>query len=144
MAKPRYDPFVAFRFLVEIEGIITAGFTDISGLRLETAVETYREGGVNDFVHKLPKETTQSDLVLQHGITYVDFLWNWYSKVLNGKVDRKNISIYLLNEIRLPVRQWNFHEAYPIKWEGPALNSEGNKVAIESLTIAHHGMKQSK
>lgn len=136
----RLDPYGAYNFLVEIEGIIAGGFNTVSGMDITTEVDSIREGGVNDFVHKLPKWTTQSDLILKKGQTDIDFLWNWYADVMAGKVKRKNGSIYLLDNQGLPAMWWDFIEAYPIKWSGPSLDSSTSLVAFESLTLTHHGL----
>ncbi|MCD4809203.1 MAG: phage tail protein, partial [Methanosarcinales archaeon] len=61
----RSDPYSAYRFKVEIEGIIAAGFTDVSGLTIETEVETIKEGGVNNYEYKLPKFTKYSNITLK-------------------------------------------------------------------------------
>ena len=138
----RLDPYCAFNFLVEIEGIIAGGFSEVSGLEISTEVERFHEGGVNDRLHILPKTTSQSDLTLKTGQTDLDLLWNWYADVVAGKVERKNGSIYMLDAQRLPAMWWDFVEAYPIKWSGPAFNASGNSVAFESLTLAHHGLNK--
>ena len=136
----RKDPFLTFNFLVEIDGILAGGFTDVSGMDLTTEVDSIREGGLNDFVHKLPKWTTQSDLVLKKGITDKDLLWDWYFKVVSGNVQRKNFSVILLDVQRKPVMWWDFADAYPIKWSGPELDASRGTVASESLTLVHHGL----
>jgi phage tail-like protein len=136
----RLDPYGVFNFMVEIEGIIAGGFTDVSGLDITTDVEPVREGGINDHVHKLPKWSTQTDLVLKKGQTDLDLLWNWYADVVAGKVRRKNGSIYLLDPQGIPVMWWDFVEAFPIKWSGPTFSASANTVAFESLTLAHHGL----
>lgn len=136
----RLDPYGAYNFLVEIEGIIAGGFTSVSGMDITTEVESIREGGVNDFVHKLPKWTTQADIILAKGQTDLDLLWNWYADVIAGKVERKNGSIYLLDNQGLPAMWWDFIEAYPIKWSGPRLDADKSLVAVESLTLTHHGL----
>ena len=136
----RLDPYGAYNFLVEIEGIIAGGFNTVSGLDITTEVDTIREGGVNDFVHKLPKWTTKSYLILNNGKKYIFFLWNWYADVMAVKFKRKNGSIYLLDNQGLPAMWWDFIEAYPIKWSGPSLDSSTSLVAFESLTLTHHGL----
>jgi phage tail-like protein len=136
----RLDPYGAFNFLVEIEGIIAGGFSEVSGLEITTEVERFREGGVNDRLHILPKTTSQTDLTLKKGQTDLDLLWSWYADVIAGKVKRKNGSIYLLDSQGLPAMWWDFVDAYPIKWSGPALNASGSTVAFQSLTLAHHGL----
>lgn len=139
----RLDPYKAFNFLVEIDGIITGGFSSVSGLILTTNVDSIREGGVNDYVHKLPKQTTQTDLVLKKGQTDDDTLWTWYADVVGGKIARKNGSIYLLDDQGSPAMWWNFIEAFPISWTGPAFDASSSRVAIESMTLTHHGLTKA-
>ena len=49
----RKHPYHAFRFRVEFDSVQHGGFSRVKGLSRETKVETRREGGVNDFEHKL-------------------------------------------------------------------------------------------
>jgi len=112
-------------------------------LNICAEVESIREGGVNDYVHRLPKWTTQSDLVLKKGQTDHDLLWNWYADVVAGKVERKNGSIYLLDSQGIPAMWWDFFQAFPVKWSGPTLNAASGQVAFETLTLAHHGLTKS-
>jgi len=139
----RLDPYGAYNFLVEIEGIISGGFCELSGLDMNTEYDSIREGGVNDYVHKLPKWTTQTDLILKRGQTDLDLLWNWYADVVAGKVKRKNGSIYLLDARGIPAMWWDFTQAYPVKWSGPTFNATSGQVAFETLTLAHHGLTKS-
>jgi phage tail-like protein len=140
------DPYSAYNFLVEIDGdgFIVGGFSEVSGLSIETEVETFREGGANNAEYKFPKGTKYSDLTLKHGITDSDILWNWYSDVTNGKIRRRSITIFLLDRLGNENLQWGFSDAYPIKWEGPAFNSSSNAIAIETLVLAHHGLRRIK
>lgn len=135
----KMDPYTSFNFLVEIQGIITAGFSEISGLQIETELEEVREGGVNNHIHKLPKLTKYGNLTLKHGLTDQDILWNWYKDVINGNVMRTNITIFLLDFAGKLVMHWEFSDAYPVKWTGPELKAESNTVAFETLEIAHNG-----
>jgi phage tail-like protein len=139
----RQDPYGAYNFLVEIEGLIAGGFSELSGLEVTTDVDTIREGGVNDHVHKLPRSSTQSDLVLKKGQTDLDLLWKWHEDVVAGKVERKNGSIYLVDAQGGLAMWWDFVQAFPVKWSGPALNAASGQVAFESLTLAHHGLRKS-
>jgi phage tail-like protein len=135
----RTDPLIAFRFKVEIDSTIQAGFSECSGLQVETELEDVREGGVNDYLHKLPKGSKYINLTLKHGITDSDVLWNWHRDVVNGKLQRKMISVVLLNARNEERWRWNFKDAYPVKWVGPEFKADGNAVAIETLELAHHG-----
>lgn len=121
----RNDPYMAFNFLVEIEGLLVGGFSEVSGLQVETVIETYREGGLNEYEHKLAGPTRYpSNLILKHGLTDVETLWNWYQEVTQGIIERKNGTIYLLDQRRLPAMWWDFMEAYPVKWTGPGASPD--------------------
>ncbi len=61
----RNDPFLAFRFEVRFDDLAVAAFSEISGLQLETDVHDHQEGGLNEFVHKFPGRTTQTNLTLK-------------------------------------------------------------------------------
>ena len=82
----RIDPYLSYRFLVEIKELIVAGFSEVSGLQVETETEEYREGGVNDYVHRLPKITKYQNLTLKRGITDSDSLWKWHQDVVSFKI----------------------------------------------------------
>ncbi|KAF5429437.1 virus tail tube protein gp19, partial [Candidatus Methanomarinus sp.] len=74
----KIDPYMSYRFKVEIDGITSIGASEVIGLQLETETETYEEGGANDFVHILPKRTKYQHIILKRGITDKDDIWNWY------------------------------------------------------------------
>jgi phage tail-like protein len=139
----RMDPYTAYNFLIEIEGIIAGGFSEVSGLSIETEVETKTFGGENERTYKFIKGTKYGDLTLKHGMTCFNLLWDWYEDVINGKIKRKNGSIYLLDQRGIPMMWWNFVEAYPLKWDGPALNAGSSAVAFETLTLTHNGLSKS-
>lgn len=135
----KQDPYMSFKFRVEIDGIFVAGFSEVTGLAFETETETVEEGGVNDFVHILPKRTKRQNIILKHGITDNDVLWNWYQDVVNGKFKRKNGCIVLqyVDKNEEEKRRWEFYRAYPVKWTGPELRAESSTVAFESIELVH-------
>ena len=135
------DPLVSFRFKVEVDNVIQAGFSECSGLQVETEVEEVREGGVNEFIHRIPKGSKHVNLTLKHGITDSDALWNWHKDVVSGqkKVERKMVSVLLLDAQGQEKWRWSFQGAYPVKWVGPELKADSSAVAIETLELAHHG-----
>jgi len=138
----RLDPYMAFNFVVEIEGLIVGGFSEVSGLESNVEVTTYREGGLNRYDHKLPGPTTYANLVLTRGLTDIETLWNWYDNVTRGIIRRKNGTILLLDPQRLPVAWWDFHAAYPVRWVGPQLRAAATEVAVEQLELAHEGLRK--
>jgi phage tail-like protein len=102
-------------------------------------VEDFREGGVNHFVHKLPKETTFDNLVLKKGLADSDELWQWHKEVVAGKFTRRNIQILMYNSANKEVHQWMFQKAFPVKWTGPEFKADSNAVAFQTLEIVHQG-----
>jgi phage tail-like protein len=142
MAPPqRNDPYKAFNFLVEIEGVARAAFSEVNGLESETAVIEYRSGAEN-VMRKLPGRTRFKNIVLRRGVTQDRELWDWRQSIVEGNPDRRNGSIILLDDQRTEVVRWNFRNGWPCKWEGPALNAKANEVAIETLEIAHEGLER--
>jgi phage tail-like protein len=139
----RTDPYLNCSFLVEIRGLVVAGFSEVSGLQADTQTEDYREGGVNDFVHKLPKETTYNNITLKRGITDSDVLWKWHQDVVSGKVERKSVYLVLLDSERNEKWRWNLVDAYPVKWVGPDFKADSSAVALESLELVHNGIQKA-
>ena len=136
----RNDPYKVFNFIVEIDGIAAAGFTECSGLSTTTDVIEYREGNERGGTRKLPGLTKFTNVVLKRGITRSRDLWNWRKTVIDGAVERKSGVIVLLADDHTPVGRFRFRNGWPAKWEGPAFNAKSSEVAIESLEIAHEGL----
>jgi phage tail-like protein len=134
------DPYRGFNFLVEIDGITEAGFRECGGLDANTDTVEYREGSDPNHVRQLTALNKYTPITLKRGITDSDKLWKWRQTVIDGKTERKNFSIVLLNEAREEKLRWNFRNAFPSKWTGPSLNATSNEVAVETLEIVHEEM----
>lgn len=132
----RVDPFRNFNFLLEIDKITQAGFSDCTGFGSTTDPIEYREGGEIKSVRKLPGLTKHSNVTLKWGLTDSKELYNWYRDVVNGKIDRRNGSIIVLDTEGTEKVRWNFFDAWPTKWDGPDFSAKGNDVAIETLELA--------
>lgn len=139
----RNDPYAAFNFLVEIEGLLAGGFSEVSGLEFESETQDYREGGRNDYVHKLPGPMRYTqNLTLRRGLTDIDVLWAWQQDVAKGTIERRNGTIYMLNRMGIPTMWWDFIEAYPVKWSGPQFRADTNALAFEAIELVHRGLKK--
>jgi len=138
----RRDPYAAFNFVVEIDGVAVASFAEVSGLDSETEVIEYRTGDskVSSSL-KLPGLTKYANVVLKRGLTRDLSLWQWRKTVVDGKADRRNGAVVLLDQDRSPALRWIFRNGWPCKWEGPALNAKTSEIAIETLEIAHEGLE---
>jgi phage tail-like protein len=139
------DPYPAFKFLVEIKGLVVGGFAEVSGLQIEVEVQTYQEGGLNEYEHKLAGPTRYpSNLVLKRGLVDADTLWSWHQDVMRGVITRRNGSIMLLDQAGEEQWRWNFVEAYPVRWVGPELRADTAAVAIETLELVHRGLTKGE
>ena len=131
----RNDPFSSFNFLVVVDGVTTAGFSECSGISMETDAIEYRNGNEDITVRKLPGLKKFGNITFKRGFTKDKELFEWRKKVMDGRTERQSGSITLLNEAREPAMRWNFREAWPRKLDGPTFNAKNNEVAIETLEI---------
>jgi phage tail-like protein len=137
------DPLRGFRFLVEIEGIASGGFARVKGLTREVKIESRREGGVNDYEHKLVSGVSYASVVLERGLL-LDDLWQWALDAADGNVTRKNVRIRLRDEAnQLSKWAWQIESAFPVKWSTSDLDGSSSQVLVESLELAHHGLRKA-
>jgi phage tail-like protein len=132
----RVDPYRNFNFLVEIQGITQAGFTDCSGFNASNDPIEYREGGHVTSPRKLPGMTKYSNITLKWGLTDSRELYDWFRDVVNGKIDRRNGSIIVRDLDGTVKVRWDFYDAWPTKFDHPDFSAKSNEVAIETLELA--------
>jgi phage tail-like protein len=139
----RKDPFRQFSFLVEVDGITQAGFSECSGFGSSIDPIEYREGDESQTVRKLPSMTKHNNITLKRGLTASRDLFDWYVDITKGKVDRRNGSIVVMDtDGTTEAVRWNFYRGWPTKWDGGTLSATGNEVAIESLEIVVEGFER--
>ena len=131
LAAVRNDPYLNFRFLVEIDGIVQAGFYEVIVPDSTLEIVSLQEPEVH---------VTNGNLILKWGITNSMELYEWFEAAAEGKVQIKNLSVVLLGEEGNDVARWGFWQAYPVRYDGPELHALGNDVAIETLEIAFEKM----
>jgi phage tail-like protein len=142
----RKDPYRNSRFLLEIDNISQAGFSEVTIPDVSAESIEYREGNEAPTVRKIPGLIKYSNIVLKWGTTNSLDLYKWFRDIENGKIksSRKNVSILLLDEEGNEVTRWNFVQAWPTKYDPSDLNAKGNEIAIETLELAHEGMIRAK
>lgn len=132
------DYIGAFNFRVELGGVEAGAFRACSGLKSETEVFEYAEGGENSKVLKLIGGTKVGNITLRKGLVKNDDLWKWRDEIVNaaGEITRKDGSIILCNDDGAEIGRFNFFAAWPVRWEGPELDSMTGQAAVEVLEIA--------
>ena len=138
----REDPLRGFRFLIEIEGITSGGFTRVKGISREVKYESYREGGVNEYEHKLITQVSYPVVILERGLV-LDDLWKWALAVADGEVTRKTMWIRLQNEANERTWAWQVEHSLPVKWSSSDLDAQSSAVVRESIEFAHHGLRKA-
>jgi phage tail-like protein len=138
----RNDPFFSYNFIVEIDGVSRGVFQEASGFDSTVEVIEYRQGGENLTTRKLPGRTSFSNITLKRGVTDDSELYEWHQSIVDGNIDRRSGSIVLLSRDGSELTRWNFFSAWPTKYTAPDFNAEGNEVAIETLELAHEGLRR--
>lgn len=139
----RGDPHPAFRFEVQLDGIASGGFSECSGLDSRIEIIEYREGGMNDHVHKFVRGTRHPSLILRRGIVDRE-LYDWHAEVGAGKVTPRNAVVRVFDAAAQGVvMEWRVSSALPVRWSGPRLNALESRVAVEELELAHDGLQRT-
>lgn len=139
----RVDPYRASRFLLEIDGITRAGFSECTIPDSTQDPIEYREGNEVFTVRKIPGLIKYANITLKWGITDDSMeLYTWRKQVEECKMAdaRRNVAVVLLDDEGSAKARWEFLMAWPTKYDAPDLNATGNDVAVETLEIAHEGM----
>lgn len=134
-------PLVKFSFQVDWGGT-NIGFQEVSGLDVETEVIEYRQGASPDFTKiKMPGMIKYSNITLKRGSFKGDNdYYDWFNSIQLNTVERRTVTISLLDDTGAPVITWKVNKAFPMKIQSTDLKAEGNEVAVESIEICHEGL----
>lgn len=134
-------PFPKFHFQVEWGGA-RIGFTEITGLDVETEVIEYRDGALREFSKmKIPGMQKYPNVTMKRGVFKSDNeYFAWWNTVSLNTIERRDVIVSLLNEAHEPVMVWKIKNAWPTKIGSTDLKADGNEIAIESIELAHDGL----
>jgi phage tail-like protein len=137
------DPLRAYNFKLLINNVTNGHFTEVSGLGVQVERISYREAGNNSIVRAIPGRVTYPPVVLRYGLTTELELWEWLLTAVEGRVNRRNVSIVMLDSAgAVEVLRWNLLNAWPQEWLGAPLDAMSRELAIESLVLAHEGLQR--
>jgi len=131
-----------FYFSVEISGVGTITFQEVSGLDIEAQPIEYRAGDSKVFATiKMPGLVETGNVTMKKGMFVNDNkFWAWFASIKMNTIKRETVTISLLDEKAKPTRVWKLANAWPTKISGTDLKSDGNEVAVETLEICHEGL----
>jgi phage tail-like protein len=136
---PNADPAVAHRFKVSIDGHELGVFTACDGLGVEVVLEQREEGGNNEFIHQLPVRLKYTNVKFTRPVDEDSEKVAKWLKEMQGTIKRSSAEITALSTEAKRITSWKLKGVIPVRWQGPSLGAEQNKVATETLEIAHHG-----
>lgn len=142
----RHGPYRNVRFLLEIDEIAIAGFSECHVPASATDVIGYREGNDPPTVRKLWGLNRYDRLVLEKGVTDDSMeLFEWRKLVEQGKVDdaRRPVAVVVLDEEGNSGPRWELTDCWPVRYEAPNLHATGKDVAIERLELATEGVERT-
>ncbi len=138
------DPYRNYNFKLSIMGVNEGHFTECSNVGVKVEAIKYREGGVQQLVHRLPGRVEYADITLHYGLTKSDALWQWFLTAVEGHVERRNVSVILMDADGVTeVLRWDLINAWPSAWRGAPLDASGNEVAIESVTLVFESLHRA-
>lgn len=134
-------PIPKFHFSVDWGGT-RIGFTEVSGLDRQIDPIEYREGASPEYHKiKMPGMEKFSNITMKRGSFKGDNqFYDWLNTVQLNKIERRDLTITLLNENHEPVITWQVKKAWPTKIQTTDLKADGNEVAIETLELVHEGL----
>ncbi len=139
MADLDSDPAVGVCFTVRIDKHDLGAFTSCDGLGCEVVIEQREEGGNQRFVHQLPGRLKYTNVKLTRPINGdTQKVAAWFAGMA-GKIERTGAEIVAMTLEGKQVASWGLLDVIPVRWTGPQLGVDSNKVATETLEIAHHG-----
>ena len=139
MAKNNY-PLTGFHFSVKwSDSDENVSFSDVSGLNVSAKVIEYREGTNKEYTtFKMPGLKTFSNVTLKRGSMASDNgFFDWFNKIANNTVERRDVIISLLDEKHEPVITWSLKQAFPVKYVPGDLSASKSEVLFESIELAY-------
>jgi phage tail-like protein len=136
------DPAGQFFFALEIDGVEVGHFLECSGIKTSAAVFEIEEGGVNDRVHKFVGESTWDNVVLRFATSASRSLATWRERCRGGAHDaRSSGAITLYKADGSVVERFDLKDVWPVRWQGPDLDSGASEISVEELELAHGGVR---
>lgn len=136
-------PLPKFYFLVDISGVGTdLPFQEVTGLDVELQPIEYRHGNSKVFsTVKMPGIVKTRNVTLKRGVFVRDSkFWSWFDELKMNHIERRTVTIKLLDQDAKPKMIWTLTNAWPVKITSTDLKSDGEELAVETLEIAHEGI----
>lgn len=89
---------------------------------------------------KVPGLKKYGNITLKQGMTDSKVLYDWLEPGITGELERKTVTITLLDADESPAASWQAINAWPTKYTVPDFNATASEIAVETLEITHEGI----
>jgi len=134
-AVNRNDPYRNNHFQVELDGMASASFLSVQGIESLTDVLEYRNGNEEALPRRLPGLHRCANIILRRGLTANRDLWEWRLTVLEGRTERRNGVVIILDQALRSVLRLSFREAWPCRWSLSGLDALAKETVIEEVEL---------
>lgn len=137
-----------YRFRIDFDGV-GAYANEVSGLDAEFDVAEYRAGDDVLFtVRKYPGLAKYGNITIKQCLIAGDMeFYNTVGEFLEGigdhSSDKKNITITLMDDGGADAAVWTLSNAWVTKYTGPDMNSTASDISVETIEIAHEGLRRT-
>lgn len=131
-----------FKFIVEIQGVVWAGFQTCGDIAIEVAKVEHHEGG-SLIPNKAPGRVTVPDVELTRGATDDVDLYAWSQQtvaiggILIDPSHKRTVSIIQQDRAGGELRRWDLIGAWPVRWKAGDWDNNADENVIESITLAY-------
>jgi phage tail-like protein len=134
----------SFAFVVEIDGIERAAFTECSELSMEVGEMKYREGGTL-VEEKEAGLVTFPDITLKRGKISDRSFYNWIKDVINvtsglanvpGATYKRNLDVVQLDRDGSEIRRYPVIEAWPKTRKVGPWNNNSEDYVMEEMVLS--------
>ena len=139
----RSDPEVPYYWAIEMQGVTSAHFKEVTGIKMTTETQPIRQGGNNTYEHHLLKGAKFEPLKIKRGFygTQGDF-YKWVRAMhseAQGKVPaRQDFSLIIFNDEVSEVCRFNFYGGVVTSYSGPTFDATASgSVAFEEIEIRY-------
>jgi phage tail-like protein len=134
------EAYMTSRYSLEIDGVPILYPHSIDGIESVTDVIPYRDGeeGVTHFRAGM---VTTNVLRISKNMSTPSELFQWRKAVLDGKVERRSISVIFHNDAGEETARYTFSECWPVRYSLDAFNARSSGHASERIEISWETME---
>ena len=131
-------------FQVQVEGIavVNTEFVSVSGVVSETERITFMND-VTGYAETEAGATLYEPVTLERVYKGVDDFYGWRLDVENGNVERRDVTITMMNAAFETVRTMTLDSAWPSKWEMPDMDASSSGPAMERITLQAERVRET-